>query len=158
MQLLLATSAAVAALVPAAPAAAACKPGTHKFGGTQAQTFCGPARASLTMAGKHVSFKQGSCKRTSDYFTINIGTIVLGDTTKKRPAYFGITVGKTVGGGSPANHDGTYTKDLTISFVTGGHSYALIHATLTLAGHRTKGTFTGGLLAGGGDVSGSFHC
>lgn len=157
-RLVLALLAAVAACVLASPASAACHAGTHKFGGTTARTFCGPAKATVKMPGRTLTYQQGSCDRTKDYFTLNIGTIVLGDTTKKRPPYFGITVGKTAFGGSPAGHDGTYTKDVSISFVSGGHSYSLVRAKLTLAGHRTKGTFSGQLLASTKMVSGSFHC
>jgi len=115
-----------------------------------ATTFHGPARASVTFGGKHVSFHGGNCRRTKDYFTINIGR------TGKGP-YFGSTVGKTPFGGAPAGHDGTYTKNALVTFITGGKSYAVAHTKLTLKGGRTRGTFTGTLLSGAA-VSGSFHC
>ena len=115
-----------------------------------AKTFHGPARASVTYGGKHASFHDGKCKRTKDYLTVNIGR------TGKGP-YFGVTVGKTPFGGTPAGHDGTYTKNVVISFITGGKSYAVGGAKLTLKGNRTRGTFTGTLLTGA-KAGGSFHC
>src|SRR3954466_12487863 len=141
----------------ASPAAARCHAGTHRYGGATAQTFCGPAKASVAMPSRNVSFHQGRCDRTHNYLTVNIGTIVLGDPPRNRPPYFGITVGKTAFGGSPASKDGTYSKNVVISWVTGGKSYSVAHAKLKLAGHRTRGTFTGVLLTGD-NVSGSFHC
>jgi hypothetical protein len=115
-----------------------------------ATTYHGPARASVTYGGKHASFHDGSCQRKSDYLTVNIGR------TRKGP-YFGTTVGKTPFGGTPARHDGTYSKNVVISFITGGKSYAVGRPKLTLRGNRTRGTFTGTLLTGR-KVSGSFHC
>jgi hypothetical protein len=136
--------------------AAKCKAGLHSFGSAQARTFCGPGSAQLTLAGKKVSFKGGNCVVAKKYVTINLGTIVLGNTSKPRPEYFGLTVGRTPAGGKPAPSDGTYTGAV-IAFEHLHKGYALGHSSVTLTNKRTRGTFTG-TLPGGGIVAGSFRC
>jgi hypothetical protein len=144
----------------AGPAAGAkkCKPGVHKFdGSTKARTFCGPASAKAVLApGKTAKFKRGNCETGKKYLTINLGTIVLGETHKKLPEYFGITVGQTPAGGTPAPKDGTY-DDAVVAFVHGNKRYGLGNASVTLTNKRTRGSFTGE-LTGGGTVSGTFRC
>lgn len=146
----------VALLAVPASATAACHPGVHKFGSAQARTFCGPARATVSLPGKKVTLQGGSCKRTSNYFTINIGTIVLSPTAPDPPNYFGLTVGKPVGS-KPAGKDGTYVDDAAISFVIKHKRYAVRNPTVVLKNGRTRGSFSGTLLSGG-PVSGTFHC
>jgi hypothetical protein len=143
----------------AGPAAGAkkCKPGVHKFDGpTKARKFCGPARATVEL-GQPVKFKPGECKRTKKYVSVNIGTIVLGPTDKKKPEYFGLNVGETPAGGTPAPKDGTY-DDATISFQHNNKGYALGNATVTLTNKRTRGTFSGTLVGQQGEITGSFRC
>jgi hypothetical protein len=141
-----------------APVAAAskCHPGTHKFGSAQARTFCGRASAQVVLPGHTATIKQGSCKKTSAYFTINIGTVVLSPTAPNPPDYFGITVGKTLAGGTPAGHDGTY-QGAAVAFVIKHKRYAVLPVSVTLTGNRTRGSFSGTLF-GGGAVSGTFRC
>jgi hypothetical protein len=111
----------------------------------------------VTFAGKTHTFKAGECQKTSKYFTINIGTVVLASNAPNKPDYFGITVGSVPGGGGkPAGTDGKYTGG-TVTFVVAHKTYGVGGSTVTLTGNRTKGTFTG-LLFGGGPVSGSFAC
>jgi hypothetical protein len=135
-----------------------CKPGVYKFdGSTSARRFCGPASAKVTLASGKVAYKPGSCQRTKSYFTINIGAVVLGSTSKKRPESFGITVGKTPAGGSPAPSDGTYTgNDAHVAFVHRNKGYSVTGASVTLKGKRTAGSFSGTAL--GQPVSGTFKC
>ncbi len=78
------------------------------------------------------------------------------DVPSKRPDYFGITVGKTLGAGKAAGKDGTYTG-AAVAIVTKNTTYAVTQSSVTLAGGRTKGTFSGTAI-GGGKVSGSFAC
>ena len=141
--------------------AATCRAGVHKFDKhALARTFCGPARAKVVLApGKTVAFKPGNCQKDSKYLTINLGTIVLGSTHKKRPEYFGITVGRPPGssGGKSARHDGTY-HDAVIAFVHNNKDYGLRDTTLTLTHNRTRGTFSGAPFSGQGTISGSFRC
>jgi len=146
-----------AAILPSS-AAAKCTAGTHKFeGSVQARTFCGPASTTLTAANSKVTIKGGECTPTKDYFTINIGTVVLGASKKTHPDYFGITVGKTPGStGKAAGKDGTY-KDGVVSVVSKGKSFSLTKSSITLKNGRTAGTFSGTSFEGG-KVSGSFRC
>ena len=138
--------------------AATCHAGVHPYAGGQARTFCGKASAKVSVPGVTATIKGGSCQKTSKYFTINIGTIVLTGNPPKRPDYFGITVGRTPlgGGGAPAGHDGTYTGG-AVAFVIKNKRSALMNAVVKLAGNRTKGSFSGALF-GGGTASGTFSC
>ena len=139
---------------------AGCSPGVITFGGVQARLFCGAAKATVKIGGKTLSFKGGSCERTSKYLTVNIGTVVLGTTTKKKPDYFGLDVGAYPGStAKPAGHDGGYTGGV-LAVVSGGKSYLLRGDTakFTLSGGRTKGTFSAAGLLGSGAATGSFSC
>lgn len=150
-----ATAAAVLAIAPVA-SAKACHAGVHPFGPVEARTFCGPASVHIALAGKSATIKMGKCQKTSQYFTINIGTAVLGSAPNK-PPYFGITVGRVPGGGGVrAGKDGTYSGGV-VSFVINPKSYALTNTTVTLIGSRTKGSFSGTIF-GGGQASGTFSC
>lgn len=148
--------AAVALLALPASAAAKCHPGVHKVGSAEARTFCGKAQSTVSLPGRKVALRGGSCKRTSNYFTINIGTVVLSPTAPNPPNYFGLTVGKPAGS-QPAGKDGTYVDDAAISFVIKHKRYSVINPTVVLKGARTRGSFSGTLLSGG-PVSGTFHC
>jgi hypothetical protein len=140
-----------------AGAKSGCTAGLSTFAGAQARTFCGPARATLRYGGRTVHFSGGSCTSTSQYVTLNIGTIVVGRTSKKHPEYLGLDVGRLPGmTGKPAAADGQYT-DVVLSFVHAGASGSMLSGRVTLSGHRTKGTLAGSLLTGGA-VSGSFSC
>jgi hypothetical protein len=127
---------------------AACHAGVHKIGGGTYRTFCGPAKASVSAGGKALAFKGGSCQRVGGTVALNIGTIPL-QGAKLRFEYFGITVFNVP-------HDGV-SKSAAIVWYHKGRSYALLHATVTLKGGRSRGTFTGSLI-GGGKESGSFSC
>jgi hypothetical protein len=157
--LLLAAASVVA--VPTAASRTVCPHGVISFGGAQARVFCGPAKATLHIGGKTFTFKNGACTRTSKYVSVNIGTVVLGTTTKKKPDYFGLDVGRIPGSkAKPAASDGRYTGG-TISIAYGGKSYAVRGDTakITLGGNRSRGTLSGTLLFGGsGPVTGSFSC
>lgn len=150
--------AAIAGVAGPASGAAKCHAGVHKFdGSTKARTFCGPARAAVNLGGTIVKFKPGECQKTTKYVTVNIGTIVLGPTSKKKPEYFGLTVGQTPAGGKPAPKDGTY-DGATIAFEHKNKGHALGNATVTLTNGRTRGTFTGTIAGQQGQVTGSFRC
>jgi hypothetical protein len=161
---LITAAAAVAALAGVAgPASGAgkCKPGVHKFdGSTKARTFCGPASAKVTLlpGQSPIKFKPGECEIHKKYVTINLGTIVLGPTNKKKPEYFGLTVGRTPAGGKPAPKDGTYDQDVVISFEHKNKGHALGNASVTLTHNRTRGTFQGTPFGQQGAVTGSFRC
>jgi len=145
----------------AAPAGArtACTPGTKTVNGATERTFCGAAKATVHAGSKTFSFSGGQCTKAPAYVTVNIGTVVLGMTSKPKPDYFGLDVGKLPGGGgTPASHDGTNTS-VVLAIDSGGKGYVVTGARVTLKGNRTRGTFTGTMLGGpGGTVTGSFSC
>jgi hypothetical protein len=160
-RIVLFVGAASVVAVPTASSRAACTHGVISFGGAQARLFCGPAKATLHVGGKTLAFKGGACERTSKYVSVNIGTVVLGTTTKKKPDYFGLDVGQVPGSkAKPAAADGHYTGG-TVAIVSGGKSYAVRGDTvkITLGGNRSRGTLSGTLLFGGsGPITGSFSC
>ena len=161
--ILLLAALGIGAWVAASTAAASrtsCTPGVISFGGAQARVFCGAAKATVKIGGKTLSFKGGSCQRTAKYLTVNIGTVVLGTTTKRKPDYFGLDVGAYPGStAKPAGHDGSYTGGV-LAIVSGGKSYLLRGDTakFILSGGRTKGTFSAAGLLGSGAATGSFSC
>lgn len=148
-----------AAGVGASPSAA-CLPSVHTIAGANYQVFCGTARVAVKFGGKTVRLTGGGCTKNGVYFTINVGAAYLGSpgTKPKRP-YFGIAMGKVpiagLVGDRPVTGDGTYTAPL--SFDLNGTGYTAVNAKITLAGGRTKGSFSGTLLEGG-TASGSFTC
>jgi hypothetical protein len=127
--------------------------------GVTERTFCGPAKATVHAGSKTFSFSGGECSKTSTYVTVNIGTVVLGVTSKPKPDYFGLDVGKLPGAsGQSAPHDGTYTS-VVLALDSGGKGYIVTSASVTLKGNRTHGTFTGKLTGGpAATVTGSFSC
>jgi hypothetical protein len=80
-----------AAVVPAAGATASCTPGVKTVGGVTQRTFCGPAKATVHYGSQTWHFTQGECSKSGGYFTVNIGTVVLGMSSKPKPEYFGVT-------------------------------------------------------------------
>ena len=80
-----------------------------KYGGTSARVFCGPATATLHVRGKTFTIHQGSCDTGDKYLSINIGEIVLGTSSKPKPDYFGLDIGKLPYlGGVAVSKDGTF--------------------------------------------------
>jgi hypothetical protein len=148
---------ALAALPTSGADASACHAGVHAYGTAQIRTFCGPASVTLIIAGKQVKLSGGTCTRTSQYLSVNIGSALLGTTKKAPPNYFGLDVGKTPGGGTPAPTDGTYPA-FALAFASGGKSDSSTDASVTLTNGRRRGTFTGTRLLSSGTVSGSFNC
>jgi glucose/arabinose dehydrogenase len=138
-----------------AATAEGCLPGVHHLGPVAERTYCGKASAQVTLPGHHATFHQGSCRKTSDYFRINIGTLV-SDNVSQHPAYFELVVGKISAGGTPAGHDGKFS-DGAFRFVINGVVRTFDHASVTLKSNRTKGTFSAPLV-GGGTASGTFSC
>ena len=153
-------AAATALAAPARVARPACTPGMTSVGGVTARTFCGPAKATLHVAGKTLSFKGGSCERTSKYLSLQIGTVVLGQTKKKKPDYFGMNVGAYPGSTTKAApKDGKYVGAvLAVNYH--GKAYLLRGDTakITLTNGRTRGSFAASILFGSGSASGTFSC
>jgi hypothetical protein len=130
-----------------ASARESCTPSVRTVSGVTYRTFCGPARAVVRLGGRTLVFRGGSCDRGA--FTINIGTITL-PPGKPKYRYFGITVF--------TNRDGVFEDQAVTWQLPNGRRNSLFHATVKLAGGRTRGTFTGSTLVGNVKGSGSFHC
>jgi hypothetical protein len=126
-------------------AGAGCKPGVTTVDGSPARVFCGPARASVRVAGKALSFTNGLCEQSGGGFVVNIGTFFPSSDTSKRP-YFGLLV--------TTPRPGSYTRQ-QLSFRADGVGRAAF-VTVKLRSLRA-GTFSGAVL-GGGRVTGSFTC
>ena len=139
-------AAALACSATAAGNVTACTPGAKTIGGTSARTFCGPARATVTLNGKTVSYRGGSCSTSIGLFSLNIGTVVLG-TVKNAPEYLGVTANA-----KPGSH-----SRQTIAVVHAGSTRALI-GTVTLKPGLRGGTFSGKALGSKTVISGSFSC
>ena len=131
--------------------AAACKPGAHKVGKVIYRTYCGPASASVKVAGKTYTFRNGSCLRAgiTRVFTMSIGKLT-SRKGKPRYSYFGVTV-------PSAKHDGVYRRGV-ITWSIGGKRYSLSNVTLRLTNKQTRGSFSGRAVGRRGAVTGSFRC
>jgi hypothetical protein len=138
---------AAAALAPgSAQSAASCTAGVTKVGGSPARVFCGPAKATVKLGSATVSYRNGSCSKSSFGWTINIGTVVIG-SAKKKPEYFGITVKAKAGAQSNS----------AVAVVHSNKSYAVL-GTVTLKAGLKSGTFSGKVFGSPAKLSGSFSC
>ena len=136
------------------PARQACA----RSNGVPARTFCGPATARVLVGGKTFVFAQGNCVTTAAYVSINIGTVVLGQTTQHQPNYFGLDIGRIPGSGAPpAGKDGTYRSGTVLTVEYADKSYDVLSGVASLQGHRTHGTVTGKTFTGQ-PLTGTFHC
>jgi len=126
-----------------------CTPGMTTVGGHSARKFCGPAKATVHVGKKTIKFAGGSCERTGNALTLQIGTVVLATTKNQKIPYFAVDIGKYLGAnpGTPAaRRDGTYTGGLVVVRTAAG-AWDLNgfdkSVKVTLKGNRTHGTFTG---------------
>jgi len=111
---------------------------------------------------KVFTYTQGECEKTSDYVAVNVGTVILGQTSKPKPDYFGLLIGKSPAGGTkPASRDGTYSGGV-LALDYRGKGYVVRGDTLkvTLTGRRSRGTLTAASLFDNPPVkvTGSFSC
>ena len=126
-----------------------CTPKTTKIQGHQAEAFCGPATATLTISGKTYTFRNGFCEQSKVSATVlglSLGAIVDAKGNAGQP-YFTMTVGRshavqTLGG---ADYGG---KDLL------GSATPLIDVKGSIP---AKGTFTQ-RIATGAKFTGSWNC
>ena len=64
---------------------------------------------------------------TAQYVSVNIGTVVLGQTTRHQPNYFGLDIGRIPGSGSPpARKDGTYRSGTVLTVEYADKSYDVL--------------------------------
>ncbi len=142
----LVTTAALAFTVAAGAAGSAtCKPGVRIVDGSPARVFCGPAKSTVHLGAKTLSFPNGKCEKSGGGYVVNIGTFFPSGSKSKRP-YFGIFIAKP--------KPGTYNKQqLSFRFNGVGHAVFAKVVLKTLHG----GTFSG-VEFGGGHITGSFTC
>jgi hypothetical protein len=102
---------------------AACDSGPRVARGMSAQAFCGPARATVVVNRRRITFRSGVCERHSKYFLVNIGTAVSGlGTRKPQPPYFGLVMGRSPAYSEPVvNKPGTYHQGLITVNARGMH-------------------------------------
>lgn len=127
-------------------AADACVPGVKKINGVSARTFCGPAKATVKMNGKTISYSGGECSKGAGLLALNIGTVVVGNL-KNKPEYLGVAA-TAKAGAQPRQ---------TIAVVHAGTSRSII-GTVTLKPGLKAGTFSGKVFGSSGVISGSFTC
>lgn len=146
-------AAAVAVLAAAAfgiasgqSASAGCVAGVKKINGVSARTFCGPAKATVKLGSTSVKFAGGECTKSSFGWTINIGTVVLGNL-KNKPEYFGITTVAKAG-----------TQSKTGPAIVHAHKSYAVLGTVTLKAGLKSGTFSGKVFGSPQKISGSFTC
>src|SRR5262245_6405909 len=142
-----------------------CTAGMTTVGGNSARVFCGPAKATVQVAGKTIHYSGGSCERTGKYLALQIGTVVLGVKKNQKIPYFSVLIGKYPGafaGNSAAGKDGTYTGGLVSvrgpagTWDLNGYDKSV---KVTLKGNRSRGTFTGNTyFSPHTHVSGKFSC
>ena len=145
-----------AALMPAEGTAAAAACGNTSYQGVRARTYCGPAAAAVKLAGRSLTYRGGSCTRTSQAIELGIGTLILDSKEPKSlPRSFGISIGRIFGIGKPAAKDGTYDS-ATVALVEAGKRYAGT-GKATLTNSRSRGSFTVKLF-GGETLTGTFRC
>jgi hypothetical protein len=123
----------------------ACEPGTKMIAGRYARVFCGPARASLVVAGRTFTFRPGECFRSKDFTNVNIGTYTVGNVPVAR--YLRIV--------GPSRDGAALTG--TVSWQLPGLVDGIRGARLTLGGKGTRGTFSGRAWSGK-RAKGSFTC
>jgi hypothetical protein len=127
--------------------AASCVAGVKKINGVNARTFCGPAQATVRVGGRTVVYRGGECSKSSFGWSINVGTVVLGNLTRK-PEYFGIVASAKPG----------VQNKVSVAVVHSGKTFAVAAGTLTLKPGLKAGTFSGKVFGESTRLSGSFTC
>jgi hypothetical protein len=125
--------------------AAKCVPGVQVVGAQYVRVFCGPARATLVVAGRTFRFRSGECFRSKDFTNVNIGTYTVS----------GAPLGRYLRVVGPSR-DGT-TRRGSVSWQLPGILDGISGAQLTLKARGTRGSFSGRTRSGR-PASGSFNC
>ena len=113
--------------------------------GFEAQRYCGPATASVTVGGATTQFSSGWCETNAAGFSVSIGTQLFGSPdASQEPDLFIVLVDPTTGDGP-------------ISGVANHHNFLLVSPPLTFGPGKKSGTFSGTGIVGGA-ISGSFTC
>ena len=125
--------------------AAKCVPGVQVVGAQYVRVFCGPARATLVVAGRTYRFRSGECFRSKDFTKVNVGTYTVS----------GAPLGRYIRIVGPSR-DGT-TRRGSVSWQLPGILDGTSGARLTLKDNGTRGSFSGRTRSGK-PVNGSFNC
>jgi hypothetical protein len=106
----------------------------------------GTATATVTVDGKTFTLSGGSCARSGDVLSVNIGVPSSQAPAGTHPDYFGVYIPKA---------PGTFDEG-TVTFTKDGKRYGVGRA----AGEATEfgASFSGKLMRGSGTVTGSFKC
>lgn len=158
-------SAGLAKVAPSAriPSSKGCHSGTSKLPhGVEEETFCGPARVTVRVAGHVYTVKHGYCAYSKIPFTgralvVNIGTEVLKGHPGHKPNYFGVDILTPKG-----RHNFTTTKDFG-GLVVKGKSYSINTAGSTTSkavvlGGGSHGTITETEKGSTKKLLATFHC
>jgi len=112
------------------------------------RTFCtGKATATVTAGGTTTVIKGGSCAKSGNYLTVNVGVVTRTGFKGPKPNYFGLDVPPTA----------TTFSNAILSYAVGGASGYATSNSGTVASNHKSGTFSGTDLEGK-TVSGSFTC
>jgi hypothetical protein len=121
------------------PARAGCTSGPTTIGGADAHAWCGPAKATVHVAGKTYHFSHGICQKTEGFskgsmvLSVNIGTQTLPPSAPKA-SYFGVLTDRAKGG--------TY-KDQPVGWQVPGRGFAALTNKVVVSKTLKKGTFSG---------------
>ena len=118
----------------------------YNLDGFEADHFCGPATASITLGGTTVQIAGGSCTTNLAGYYVSIGTELFGSPTPaQQPDLLIILVDPTTGSG-------------TINGVIDHKRWLLNRSPVSFGPGKHSGTFSGTTLVPGSAVHGSFTC
>lgn len=121
------------------------------IGGKAATVFCGPARVTVHVGSRTMTFRNGTCVWTSNSFKVRLGTIFLFRSTPLQPqAGFSLYAA-----GYPV------ARALIEVYSGGTYTFAsTLHTTARPSPNRAGGTFTGktGKSGTGPKISGTVSC
>jgi hypothetical protein len=119
----------------------------RSVGGVRVQAFCGPARATVHVAGKTVVIRNGRCLVSPGIVLVNIGSHAT--PLNARYSDFGLTVNAT--------RPGTYTvAQVTLDLGTTG--YLIAGKKVKLNPGLRSGSFSGSDAFSGKPIAGTFSC
>jgi hypothetical protein len=150
---LAAVAVALVAATASSGSTAKCEDGTGKSGGRLWIQYCGPATATIKLAGKApVKFTSGHCIKREKAMILYLGRRPFTGTALKTKywEFVGVVRG-----------DGVYRKGIFVEWWLGKKHYVLDerNTKMTVTNKQKQGAYTGKLLLGGkGTASGSFKC
>jgi hypothetical protein len=144
-----------------APSRLACTAGPTTIGGAAAHAWCGPAKATVRVAGKTYHFSHGLCQKAEGFskgtkvLAVNIGTQTLPPSAPKS-SYFGVLTDKAKAG---------IYHGQAVSWQVPGKGFAELTNKVVVGANLKKGTFRGqasmrinGKIKDVGVATGSWTC